>query len=257
MLDVYNLSKTINKKTILSDITFQVGEGESLIILGRNGSGKTLLLSILATLVKPTSGRVFISGINVFSNLKQVRPHIGYIPEFYDGSSELSVVDFLNFFASAYRLERKSRTSTIESVLELMDMLHHNDTRVGALSSGERQRLLFAKTFLHDPQLWLIDEPLKLLDLHGQIEMVELLNELKSIGKTLILSTNRLEDVVKLGNIGTENMSNTDKLGILSNGEFVVFDTINQLAQGFKEKNNIQDLGPNWLAELYLEVTKP
>ena len=257
MLDVYNLSKIIDKKTILSDLTFQVDAGESLIVLGRNGSGKTLLLNILATLIKPTSGRVLISEIDAFSNLKQVRPDIGYIPESYDGYSELSVVDFLNFFASAYRLDRKDRASTIESVMELMDIQHHSDSRVGNLSSGERQRLLFAKTFLHEPQLWLIDEPLTLLDFHGQIEMIELFNELKSMGKTLILTTNRLEDVVKLGNIGTENKSRTDKLGILSNGEFVEFNTINHLQQKIKDKNNNQEIEPNWLAELYLEVTKP
>lgn len=257
MLDVQNLSKTIDKKTVLSDLTFQVDKGESLIILGRNGSGKTLLLNILATLIKPTSGKVSISGFDVSSNLKQVRSYIGFIPESYDGYSELSVLDFLTFFASAYKIERNARSSTLESVMELMDIQQQRDSTVGSLSNGERQRLLFAKTFLHEPQLWLIDEPLSVLDPHGQIEMVELLNELKLMGKTLVIATNRLEDVSKLCQIDTDDLSNRDKLGILSYGEFGVFNTFKQLEQEIKDKSNILELEPNWLAELYLEVTRP
>ena len=103
MLDVHNLSKSIDKKPFLSELTFQVAAGESLILLGRNGAGKTLLLNILATLVEPTSGTVSIAGIDAFSNLKRVRPHIGYIPVAFEGYPELSVVDYLNFFAAAYK----------------------------------------------------------------------------------------------------------------------------------------------------------
>lgn len=256
MLDVVNLSKTIEKKTILTDLSFQVNAGEMLILLGRNGSGKSLLLSILATLVKPTSGRASISGIDLFTNLNQVRPHIGYLPETSDIYSELSIFDYLNFFASAYRLERKDRIATIESVMELMDIQHHSDSKVDILSTGERQRLLFAKTFLHEPQLWLIDGPLTLLDPHGQVEMVELLNELKVMGRTIIIATNRLDDVLKLGNIDIENESNTDKLGILSNAKFAVFNTINQLQHESKDRDNTEELKPSWLAKLYMEVTQ-
>ncbi len=256
MLDVQNLSKSINKKSFLTEITFQVAAGESLVLLGGNGAGKTLLLNILATLVEPTSGTVSISGIDAFSNLKQVRPHIGYIPVAFEGYPELSVVQYLNFFAAAYKLDKQERTASIDSVLELMDIQHLRDNKIGVLSTGERQRLLFAKTFLHDPQLWLLDEPLVLLDPRGQIEMVELLGELQSMRKTLVIATNRLEDVSKLCGIGSETLPKTNLLGILNNGKFDVFRTINQLQQELKEKNNTENLKPNWLVELYLEVTK-
>jgi ABC-2 type transport system ATP-binding protein len=108
LLDVQNLCKSIDKKPIFTELTFQVAAGESLILLGGNGAGKTLLLSILATLVKPTSGTVSISGLNAFSNLKQVRPSIGYIPIAFEGYPNLSVVDYLNFFAAAYKLENRN-----------------------------------------------------------------------------------------------------------------------------------------------------
>ena len=110
----------LTKKPFLSGLTFHVAAGESLILIGENGSGKTLLINILATLVEPTSGTVSISGMNAFSNLKQVRPQIGYVPVGFEGYPELSVVDYLKFFAAAYKLEKQERTAAIDTVLELM-----------------------------------------------------------------------------------------------------------------------------------------
>ena len=188
--------------------------------------------------------------------MKQVRPSIGYIPVAFEGYPNLSVVDYLNFFAAAYKLEKQERTAAIDSVLELMDIQYLCNNKIGVLSTGERQRLLFAKTFLHDPQLWLLDEPLAPLDPRGQIEMVELFGELQAMGKTLVIATNRLEDVTKLCGIGSETLRKTNLLGILNDGKFAVFNTISKLQQGLEDKNNTEKIKPNWLVELYLEVTK-
>ena len=256
MLDVQNLCKSIDKKPFFTELTFQVAAGQSLILLGKNGAGKTLLLNILATLVEPTSGTVHIGGIDAFSNLKQVRPQIGYIPADFEGYPELSVVDYLNFFAAAYRLEKQERAAAIDAVLELMDIQHLRNIRIGSLSIGERQRLLFAKTFLHEPDLWLLDEPLTVLDPLGQIEMIELLGELQTMGKTLVLATNRLEDVSKLCYTGSEALPKTNLIGILKDGQFAVLNTFTQLQQNIKDANNSEDLQSNWLIEHYMEVTK-
>lgn len=250
MLDVQNLCKSFRKKPFLTELTFQLAAGECLVLIGRNGAGKTLLLNILATLVQPTSGTVSIDGVDAFANLKQVRPSIGYIPITFDGYPELSVVDYLIFFAAAYKLEKRGRASAIDAVLELMDIPHLRDVKVGDLSTGERQRLLFAKTFLHEPQLWLLDEPLTPLDPSGQVEMVELLGELQAMGKTVIIATNRLEDVSKMCNT---NSQRENFVGILNNGRFAVFNRFRELQQEVTEADTPS---PNWFNELFLEVTK-
>ena len=250
MLDVQNLCKSFDKKPFLTDLTFQVAAGGCLVLLGRNGAGKTLLLNILATLVKPTSGTVSIAGVDTFANLKQVRPSIGYIPGTFDGYPELPGVDYLNFFAAAYKVEKRERASAIEAVLDLMDILHLRDVKMGDLSTGERQRLLFAKTFLHEPQLWLLDEPLAALDPSGQVEMVVLLGELQAMGKTVIIATNRLEDVAKVYNTDSQR---ENFIGILNNGTFAVFKRFSELLQEVTETDNPS---PHWLSELFLEVTK-
>lgn len=250
MLDVQNLCKSFGKKPFLTELTFQLAAGECLVLIGRNGAGKTLLLNILATLVEPTSGAVSIDGVDAFANLKQVRPSIGYIPITFDGYPELSVVDYLIFFAAAYKLEKRGRASAIDAVLELMDIPHLRDVKISDLSTGERQRLLFAKTFLHEPQLWLLDEPLTPLDPSGQVEMVELLGELQAMGKTVIIATNRLEDVSKMCNT---NSQRENFVGILNNGRFAVFNRFRELQQEVTEADSPS---PNWFNELFLEVTK-
>ncbi len=247
MLDVQNLCKSIDKRPFLTELTFQVAAGECLILLGKNGTGKTLLLNILATLVKPTSGIVSIAGVDAFANLKQVRPSIGYISVTFDGYPELSVVDYLNFFAAAYKLEKRERASAMDAVLELMDIQHLHDAKMGDLSTGERQRLLFAKTFLHEPQLWLLDEPLTPLDPSGQVEMVELLGELQAMGKTVIIATNRLDDVSKVCNT---NSQRENFVGILNSGKFAVFKRFSELQQEVTETDGADSLSPDWFNEL-------
>lgn len=252
MLEVQNLSKSLDKKPILTELTFQVAAGACLVLLGKNGSGKTLLLNILATLVEPTSGSVSIDGIDAFANLKQVRPSIGYIPIAFEGYPELSMVNYLNFFAAAYKLEKRERVGAVDAVLELMDIQHLRDVKIGALSTGERQRLLFAKTFLHEPQLWLLDEPLTPLDPGGQVEMTELLGELQAMGKTVVVATNRLEDVHRLcgSDSQVENL-----IGILDNGQFAVFNTFSKLQQETIEGDSTESPASIWLNELFTQAS--
>ena len=251
MLDVQNLCKSFDKKPFLTELTFQVAVGECLVLLGKNGAGKTLLLNILATLVEPTSGSVSINGIDAFANLKQVRPSIGYVPVAFEGYPELSVVNYLNFFAAAYKLEKRERVGAVDAVLELMDIQHLREFKIGALSTGERQRLLFAKTFLHEPQLWLLDEPLAPLDPDGQVEMTELLGELQAMGKTVVIATNRLEDVRRLcgSDSHVENL-----VGILDNGQFAVFNTFSKLRQEVTENDSTEIPSSSWLNELFAQL---
>ena len=247
MLDVRNLCKSFDEKPFFRELTFQVGDGECLILLGRNGAGKTLLLNILATLVEPTSGRVSIDGVDAFANTKQVRPSIGYIPVAFEGYPELSVVAYLNFFAAAYKLEKQNRADAIEAVLELMDIQHLRNIKIGTLSTGERQRLLFAKTFLHEPQLWLLDEPFAPLDPSGQIEMAALLAELQAMQKTVVIATNRLDDVSKLYNTDSRR---ENFVGILDSGRFAVFDRFSELPREAVETDTTKSLSSNWFNEL-------
>lgn len=198
MIEVQNLSKSVEGNTIFADLTFRVESGENLALLGANGAGKTLLLRILATLTKPTGGTVSIAGQDAFANLRNVRPCIGYIPETFEGYPHLSVVEYLDFFAAAYKLDKIGRATAIEDVLNLMDIAAISNRKIECLSQGEKQRLCLAKTFLHDPAIWLFDEPFSGLDVRGRIELSTLIQELAAMEKTIVTATNRAGEVAPI-----------------------------------------------------------
>ena len=198
MIEVQDLSKSVKGNVIFADLTFRVDSGEHLALMGANGSGKSLLLRILATLTKPTSGTVKIAGHDAFSNLREVRPLIGYIPETFDGYPHLSMVEYLEFFAAAYKLDKSGRATAIEDVLNLMDIAAIAHRKITSLSKGEKRRLCLAKTFLHDPDIWLFDEPLSGLDVRGRLELSTLIQELSAMDKTVVTATNRPGEVAPI-----------------------------------------------------------
>lgn len=213
MIHVQDLCKSFQQTPILTDLTFHLDAGDRLALLGANGSGKTLLLKIIATLIKPTSGSIEVAGYDAISDPRAVRPLIGYVPETFDGYAELSIEEYLEFFAGAYQLERTQRSSTITDVLDLMDLGALRERKIGRLSLGQKRRLCLAKTFMHEPLVWLLDSPTSVLDPQGQTEMGALIQELGEMGKTVILATNRLADATAACN----------RVGILKGGSFAVY----------------------------------
>ena len=230
MIHVQELCKSFQRRHILTNITFHLDAGDSLALLGVNGSGKTLLLRILATLIKPTSGVVEIAGYDAFANLDTVRPLIGYVPQTFDGYPDLSVWEYLDFFASAYKIDQTLRSGAMQDVLDLMDLTALRDRKMQQLSTGQKRRLCLAKTFMHDPLVWLLDETLSALDARGQIEMQALIEELGAMGKTVILATNRLADVK-----GT-----CSRLGILHDGSFAVYGGIPDIAGQIGQSHRLE-----------------
>ncbi len=233
MIEVQNLSKSVEGNTIFTDLTFRVESGESLALLGANGSGKTSLLRILATLTKPTSGTLSIAGRDAFANLREARRLIGYVPQTFEGYPHLSIAEYLEFFATAYKLEKSARATAIEDVMSLMDIAAISSRKIAHLSEGEKRRLCLAKTFLHDPQIWLFDEPLSGLDVRGQIEMSTLIQELAAMDKTIVTATNRPAEVAPI----------CDRVIILSEG-------------GLAFSAKMQEIEAN-LEDLFLQVTTP
>ena len=216
MLDVQNLSKIGGKKSLLTDLTFRLDAGNRLGILGRNGSGKTLLIEILATLVRPTSGKIEINGVDVYSNLDKIRPLIGYIPNVFEGYPYLTVWQYLDFFASAYKFEKRHISSTIKDVLNLMDLSECGQEKIAKLSLGQKHRLLLAKTFLYNPDIWLFDNPISVLDPRGQIEFTDFITELSLMGKIIVMATNHIIEVEK----------NCESVAILNQSRFAFLGSI-------------------------------
>ncbi len=230
MIRVQELCKSFQQKPILTDLNFHLEAGDRLALLGPNGSGKTLLIKILATLIKPTSGSIEIAGYDARKDVRAVRPLIGYIPQTFEGYPALSVQEYLEFFAAAYKLEKGQRTTGIQDVLDLMDLATRRDEKIEHLSQGRKQRLCLAKTFLYDPLVWLIDGPISLLDPQGQTEMGALIQELGAMGKAVILATNSLTDV----------MASCTHVGILTEGRFGFYGEMSDIFKRYGNRHQLE-----------------
>ena len=230
MIRVQELYKSFQQKPILIDLNFRLEAGDRLALLGPNSSGKTLLIKILATLIKPTSGSIEIAGYDAIAEVRAIRPLIGYVPQTFEGYPTLSVQEYLEFFAAAYKLEKGQRATGIQDVLYLMDLVTLRDEKIECLSLGQKQRLCLAKTFLHNPLVWLLDAPISLLDPQGQAEMGALIQELGAMGKTVILATNSLADVIVSCN----------RVGILNEGRFAFYGEMRNISDRYGGRHRLE-----------------
>lgn len=189
MLRIENLTKQYGKLTAVDNLNLQLGEGDIVGFIDPNGAGKTTTIKMVATLLKPTSGTAFINDVDVSLYPEDVRPLLGYMPDFFGMYEDVKVWEYLDFFAAAYFIPTTRRRATIDGVLELTDLTGKKEALVSELSRGMQQRLCLAKTILHDPKLLLLDEPASGLDPRARIEIKELLRELGRMGKTILISS--------------------------------------------------------------------
>jgi ABC-2 type transport system ATP-binding protein len=193
-----NLTKVYGKRTALDDVSFEVPEGEIFGFVGPNGAGKTTTLRILAALLEPTSGRASIAGADVAKQPHQVHSRIGYMPDFFGVYDQLTVAEYLDFYASCYRQPKHRRNKIVNELLELIGLTERRDQAVDTLSRGMKQRLCLARALVHDPVVLLLDEPASGLDPRARVEMREILRELRRMGKTIIISSHILPELTEL-----------------------------------------------------------
>jgi ABC-2 type transport system ATP-binding protein len=221
MLEVQHLRKEYRNLIAVKDLSFNLEQGDIFGFIGPNGAGKTTTIKILATLLRPTAGRACIDGIDVVRDPESVRGIIGYMPDFFGVYDDIKVWEYLDFFAAAYKIPRPKRPGIIDDVLELTDLTVKKEAYVEELSRGMKQRLCLAKTLVHDPKVLLLDEPASGLDPRARIEIKELLKELKSMGKTIIISSHILPELADFCN----------KIGIIEQGELVVSGDVQAIMQ--------------------------
>jgi len=198
MIETINLTRKYGDVLALDNLNLQIEEGACFGFIGPNGAGKTTTIKILATLLKPTWGEARIDGKVVGYQNPQIRPVIGYVPDYMGAYDDMVVSEYLEFFAACYDLHGDQRKRVVADVLDLTDLVHKANAEVTSLSRGMSQRLSIARVLLHDPKVLLLDEPASGLDPRARIEMRELLKELKRLGKTIVISSHILEELAEL-----------------------------------------------------------
>jgi ABC-2 type transport system ATP-binding protein len=198
LLQVKGLSRHFGSLKAVDDVSFMLEEGQILGFIGPNGAGKSTTMRILATLDVPTQGQVLLDGKSVVDSPDKVRPLLGYMPDRYGTYDDMTVVEFLDFFARAYRLKGAERKKRVDAVMEFAGLVPLADKLTVELSKGMKQRVALGRTLLHDPKLLILDEPADGLDPRARIELRELLKALAAQGKAVLISSHILTELSEI-----------------------------------------------------------
>src|SRR5437016_907772 len=221
MIEIHHLRKEYDGNVALGNLHLEIPEGEVFGLIGPNGAGKTTLIRILATLLEPTYGQVRIAGIDALEEPLRIHPLIGYMSDFFSLYDGMLVWEYLDHFARCYSIPRQESARLVDEVLKLVSLEVRRDSEIRALSRGMRQRLCFAKTLLHQPKVLLLDEPASGLDPAGRLEFRELIKQLHSMGRTILISSHIL----------TEMKDFCTSIGIIEQGRLVAAGRVEDILQ--------------------------
>jgi len=212
VIEAHDLTMKYGELFAVKALELDLQKGDVFGFIGPNGAGKTTTMRILATLLNPTWGEAYVCGYSIYTRSQDIRRIVGYMPDFFGVYDDMKVIEYLEFFAAAYRIKGAARRKVCDEVLDLVDLGYKREALVTSLSRGMTQRLGLARVLLHDPQVLLLDEPASGLDPRARIEIRGLLKELRNLGKTIMVSSHILPELADICN----------KIGIIERGELLV-----------------------------------
>jgi len=226
VIKTVDLTMKYGEMYAIRQINIDLEEGDLFGFIGPNGAGKTTTMRIIATLLNPTSGDAFVCGNSVLTKPAETRRLVGYMPDFFGVYDDMKVIEYLEFFAAAYRISGAERRRRCDEMLEIVDLDFKRDAFANTLSRGQTQRLGLARVLLHDPSVLLLDEPLSGLDPRARIEMRDLLRRLGKMGKTIIVSSHILPELADVCN----------KIGIIDRGVMTVNAAVADVMRQVRER---------------------
>ncbi|WP_243014960.1 ABC transporter ATP-binding protein [Brevibacillus borstelensis] len=226
MIKIDKLRKRYGKMEALKGLSLEIDKGTVFGFVGPNGAGKSTSMSILATLLEPTSGKAYVGGYEVTSHPRQVRKLIGYMPDFFGVYDNLTAEEYLDFYGANYDIPVQERRQIIPQLLELVNLSHKRDAYVDSLSRGMKQRLGLARCLVHNPEVLILDEPASGLDPRARIELREILKELRDMGKTIIISSHILPELAEM----------CDVIGVIEEGNLIAFGKVEEIYARMQEK---------------------
>ena len=222
-IEIQDLSKTFGTFRAVDHLTLTVQQGEVFGLLGPNGSGKTTTINMISGLTSSTSGTVKVLGYDVRHNAREVRQILGAVPQETALYDELSAWTNMDFHADLFGIPRREKKQRINTMLELVQLADRKNSRVGTFSGGMKRRLALGRALLHDPKLIYLDEPTLGVDVQARRVIWDYILQLRSQGKTVLITTNYLEEAQAL----------CDRLAIIDHGKLIAVDTPEHLKQTY------------------------
>jgi ABC-2 type transport system ATP-binding protein len=197
-IELTHLKKYFGTTRAVDDISFSFSGGQIFGFVGPNGAGKTTTMRILATLDEPSGGDAYIDGVSVVQYPERTRYLIGYMPDNLPAHRDISVHEYLDFFARAYSIKGEKRLRVVETIEEFTNLNRIRDKSLNTLSKGMKQRVSLARALVHDPPVLIMDEPAAGLDPRARIELRELLKALSAQGKAILISSHILTELAEI-----------------------------------------------------------
>ncbi len=229
MLYINDLTKKYGSFTAVNHLSLHIPEGDLFGFVGPNGAGKTTTIRIVCGLMKASGGSVQIGGTSAGVGSKEMKRLIGYVPDFFGVYDNLKVHEYMDFYGSMYGMASRDIARLTNDLLELVNLSDKKEFYVDTLSRGMKQRLCVARALLHNPKLLILDEPSSGLDPRARVEMKELLKNLHSMGKTIVISSHILSELSEMCN----------SIGIMNRGQLIMAGRIEDIMQQVSGKRRI------------------
>ncbi len=233
-----NLSKQFDRHLAVDNVDLEVADGEVYGLIGPNGAGKTTLIRMLAAIEDPTTGEIYLQGERLDPDRPnpRLKRYLGYLPDDFPLYDDLTVWDYLDYFARLYDLREPVRSRRLLEILDLVQLIPKRDSRIATLSRGMKQRLSLGRTILHEPVLLLLDEPVSGLDPIARQQFREIIQVVREAGMTVLISSHILSDLAQL----------CSSIGIMELGCLVESTSIQELYQRLSQQRiQISLLGDN------------
>lgn len=221
MLYINNLTKNYGSFTAVNHLTLHIPEGDLFGFVGPNGAGKTTTIRIVCGLLRASGGTVKIGNTSAAVGSKEMKRLIGYVPDFFGVYDNLKVREYMDLYGSMYGMYARDIAKLSDDLLELVNLTDKKEFYVDTLSRGMKQRLCVARALLHNPKLLILDEPSSGLDPRARVEMKELLKNLHSMGKTIVISSHILSELSEM----------CTSIGIMNGGQLITAGRIEDIMQ--------------------------
>ncbi|EOH75413.1 MULTISPECIES: ABC transporter ATP-binding protein [Enterococcus] len=225
MIELTGITKVYGEKKALDNLSLTIKEGEIFGFLGHNGAGKSTTIKSLVSIIEPTSGEILFDGKNLKADRLAIKKKIAYVPDSPDMFLQLTANEYWDLISAAYEL--KGQDHRRQELIELFDLIGHEDETLESFSHGMRQKTIIIGALLPDPDIWILDEPLQGLDPQAAFDLKEMIKRHAEKGKTVIFSTHVLDTAQQL----------CDELAILKKGELIYNGSVDSLLQDYPNES--------------------
>lgn len=239
MIEILNINKSYNNKVkAVDNLTITIPDGEIIGFLGPNGAGKTTTIKLLTGILNADSGSIRINGLDINEKPVEVKRQFGFVPDSPDMFLRLKGIEYLNFMADMYDVSTTDRKARIDELADKFEMTSSLSAKIQSYSHGMRQKIIIIGALIHDPLVWILDEPMTGLDPKSSFLLKEIMREYAQKNRTVFFSTHILEVAEKI----------CDRVAIINKGKLISFGTLTELREKFK--------GDESLEKMFLELTE-